>query len=335
MAGKDDYIKINAFELCTPKFFGDYYSKDRYDHEQVEYLLLRIMEIPIEQRAFHRKGKMINLVNFQTSDDADFIEGTFTSAKYGQKQEIIDVYTQTKTGDKEKQHGVKNEIKFVLDKRNGLILIQHDREGVVGRDMLHRYFNFHIDLSEPYREIFNNVNPKAKIIRRSYLKVAALPSQEFFDAIDDFAKIKEAFVMIEVDDEINNEGIEFLANEAMEHNVDDFQEMKITYKNTVKKGGIKQIKAFFKHLSDLDKYDNYGVSGQLASGKSKTISMAKIPHSYYEKVYFNENGIPDGSQIVNHMVRLSKTDNPVLKKNEGVEPIVKVGDKIDIQTAKV
>ena len=93
--------------------------------------------------------------------------------------------------------------------------------------------------------------------------MAALPSQEFFEALDGFERIKEAFVIVDTDGEINNEGIEFLAKEAKENNVEDFQEMKITYRNTVKKGGIRQIKSFLKHLSDLDKYDNYGVSGQL------------------------------------------------------------------------
>ncbi|WP_026582116.1 hypothetical protein [Bacillus sp. J33] len=329
MAGRNEYIKINAFEFCTPKFFGDYYSKDRYDHEQIEYLLNKITTIPIQNRAFHRKGKMINLINFQTSDDTDFIEGTFTSAKYGQKQEIIDVYTQSKTGDKEKEHGVKNEIKFVLDKRNGLILVQHDREGVVGRDMIHRFLNHHSDLAESYREAFNTINPKAKIMKRSFVKVIALPSQEFFNALDDFVRIKEAFVMVDVEGNINNEGIEYLTNEAHEQNMEDFQEMKITYRNKVSKGGIKQVKQFLKHLSDLDKYDNYGVSGHLPSGKSKTISMAKIPHAYYEEVYVNENGIPDGSQIIRHMVRISKFDNPIINKNQGVEPIIQVGENID------
>lgn len=329
MAGKNDYIKINAFEICTPKFFGDYFSKDRYDHEQIEYLFNQIMKIPLKQRILHRKGKMINLINYQTSDDADFIEGTFTSAKFGQKQEIIDVYTHTKTGDKEKEHGVKNEIKFVLDKRNGLILVQHDKEGVIGRDMLHRYFNYHSDTCEPYRLTFNKLNPKAKIMKRSYVKVIALPSQEFFNAIDEFSTIKEAFVLVDIEGDVNNEGIEFLANEAKQHNVEDFQEMKITYRNNIKKRGIKHIKEFFKHLSDIDKYDNYGVSGQLISGKTKTITAAKIPHAYFEQVYFNENGIPDGSQIVNHMVRISKRDNPILEKNKGIEPIIKVGDVVD------
>ena len=112
---------------------------------------------------------MINLIEFKTSDDTDFIEGIFTSAKYGQKQEIINVYTHSKTGDKEKEHGVKNEIKFVLDKRNGLILVQHDREGVIGRDMLHRYFSYHFHLTEPYRARFNEIN-KIQILKNRMLR---------------------------------------------------------------------------------------------------------------------------------------------------------------------
>ena len=50
MAGNYQYIKINAFELCTPKYFGKFYSKDRYDHEQIEYLFKEILKIPIEKK---------------------------------------------------------------------------------------------------------------------------------------------------------------------------------------------------------------------------------------------------------------------------------------------
>ena len=62
--------------------------------------------------------------------------------------------------------------------------------------------------------------------------------------------------------------------------------------------------------------------------------MANIPHSYYIEVYFNENGIPDGSEIINNMVRIAKIDNPIIDKNNGAEPIIKVGDLIDIKEKK-
>jgi len=88
------FVKIQAFELCTPKFLGDSYDKNRYDHEQVEYLFKKIMDVPLGERAYHRNNKVINLVRFEDADDQEFMEGTFSSARYGQKEEIIDVHRQ-------------------------------------------------------------------------------------------------------------------------------------------------------------------------------------------------------------------------------------------------
>lgn len=325
------YIKIQAFELFTPKYFGNSYDVERYDHEQIDYLFKKIKDIPLEPRAFHRKNKVINFT-LTHSDDQDFVEGTFISARYGQVEDIIDVHTQTTQGQKPKDHGLKNEVPFILDKRNGLLLVQKDRNNVVGRDMIHRFFTYHLDVAIPYVEKFNETNENAKILKRSFIKVGSVPSDEFFDEIENFATIKEAFVVKNIETEqINSEGIEFLAKEAKENDVEDFQQMKVSYQNTVRKGNIKHIKAFFKKLHEEDKYDNFGVIGKLESGKDRTLTMAKIPKSYDEKVSINSNGLPSLSDIISKMVKICKNDNPVLNKNEGATSVKKVGDLIEME----
>ena len=114
--------------------------------------------------------------------------------------------------------------------------------------MLHRFFNYHIDLTNAYREKFNSINPDIKIFKRSYIKVVSVSSEEFFDEIEKFVLIKEAFVIKDIESgNINNEGIEYLTRQAKENNVEDFQEMKVTFRNNVKKRGIKHIKSFFKN----------------------------------------------------------------------------------------
>lgn len=325
------YIKIQAFELFTPKYLGNSYDVERYDHEQIDYLFEQIKNIPLEQRAFHRKNKVINFT-LTHSDDQDFVEGTFSSARYGQVEDIIDVHKQTTQGQKPKDHGLKNEVPFILDKRNGLLLVQKDRNNVVGRDMIHRFFTYHLDLVIPYCEKFNQINDSAQILKRSFVKVGSVPSDEFFNEIENFATIKEAFVVKNVEtDKINSEGIEFLANEAKDNDVEDFQQMKISYQNTVRKGHIKHIKAFFKKLHEEDKYDNFGVTGKLESGKDRTLTMAKIPKSYDVKVNVNNNGVPSLSEIIDRMVRVCKYDNPVFNKNEGATSVKKVGDLVDME----
>lgn len=320
------YKKINGFEICTPKLVEGGYDKDRYDHEQVEKLLSKIMSLDINARACHYKNKMVNLLSYQISPDADFIEGVFYSAKYGEQQEIIDVYTQITTGNKGKNEGVKNQMSFLLDKRNGLLLVQHDPEYGVTRDMLHRFFVNHSDLVEPYRESFNKINDPIKIPKNAYIKVAALPSKEFFEEIRNFARIREAFVLADLETGRSNEAIEYLRNEAMESDVEDFQQVKILLKNTITNGSIRHIEAFFKKLFDADKYDGYGVTGIYESGSSRTINMAKVPQTYDVEVTVNSNGIIDRSRLVEELIQIAKFDNPILEKNVGVEKVKEVGE---------
>ncbi|WP_374717484.1 hypothetical protein [Neobacillus sp.] len=330
---KQDFIKIQAFEISTPKFLGKSYDPDRYDHEQIEYLIKKILKEPLKKRAFHKNNKVINLLTCKDSDDQDFMEGTFSTARYGQEEEIIDVHEQNVAGNKPKNHGVKHELHFLLDKNTGLLLIQKDKNNVISRDMLHRYFNYHLALAEKYREAFNKINPNLKIIKRSYVKVTTVPSQEFFEEIEKFALIKEAFVIKDVDtDNITNEGLQYLRNQAIDNGVENFQTMKVSYMNNVKRSGIKHVKQFLKKLYEEEKYDNYGVTGTLESGKNRTLTMARIPQGYDVKVTFNEMGLPNFQEIISHMVNIAKFNNPIANKNNGAEPIQKVGALDNEQT---
>lgn len=321
-------MKINAFELCTPKFFGDSYDKDRYDHEQVEYLLKKIANLDENMRALRHKNKMLNLVSIKDADDQDFLEGVFLSTRYGEKQDLIDVNTQAVVGEKEKNHGVKNEVVFLIDKRNGLILTQHDSQGVVGRDMLHRFLKYHSLHADLYREEFNKKNKEnnAKIVKSSFIRVASLPSKEFFEELSNFARINEAYVFSDINNGKNNEAIDYFTKQANEFGADNFQELKITLKNNIRKDGIKHVRAFFERLIEADKYDGYGVNGVLVNGQNKSISLEKVPHNYPVLITYNENGIPDRSEILNEMIRIGKFDNPVIDKNVGAIEIIGVGD---------
>ena len=332
---KQDYIKIQAYEILTSKFLGKSYDPDRYDHEQVEYLLNKITKLSMKDRAFHRDNKVLNLLSCKDSNDQDFMEGVFSTARYGQDEEIIDVIEQNVTGNKPKNHGVKNELHFLLDKRTGLLLIQKDKNHVISKDMLHKYFHFHFGLAENYREKFNEINPDIKIVKNSYMKVTTILSEEFFNEIEKFAMIKEAFVIKDIEsDDITNEGIQFLKDQAEENGVGNFQQMKISYMNNVKKSGIKHVKQFFKKLYEEEKYDNLGVTGRLETGKGKTLTMAKIPQGYDFKVTFNENGIPSISEIHENMIKIAKKNNPIANKNDGARPVKKVGALIEVDKKK-
>ena len=80
---------------------------------------------------------------------------------------------------------------------------------------------------------------------------------------------------------------------------------------------------------EADKYDNYGVTGVYDSGKSRTISMAKIPQSFYREITHNSDGQPSISELINAMIDIAKKENPIINKNKEKMQIKKVGDLIE------
>ncbi|GED61528.1 hypothetical protein ABER61_28805 [Brevibacillus formosus] len=327
------FVKIYGFEIITPKFFGNGYDMERYDHDQMEYFFSEIMNLKERKRVFHYKGKMINLVSCKQSSDADFMEGVFTSAKFGQEQDIINVYDQTTTGQKGKNEGVKNEVHFVLQKKTGLLLVQYDDQRVVSRDLIKRFFDNHLPLMDRYKSEFKKVN-KPYEIPKSFLQIKTLPSKQFFDELRQMATIKEAYVLADLSKGTNNQAVEFLRNEAQENEVDGFQQIKISLLNKVKRTGIRHIEDYFKKMLELEAYDGYGVSGIAHSGKTKNLTMARVPHNYDINVSVNTVGLISVSELISQMVYIAKYDNPLAGKNDGVKPLnkVNVGEEIDEET---
>ncbi|QDS35817.1 hypothetical protein [Brevibacillus brevis] len=327
------FVKIYGFEIITPKFVGNGYDMERYDHDQMEFFFKEIMKLNERNRVFRYKGKMINLVSCKQSSDADFIEGVFTSAKFGQEQDIINVFDQTTTGQKGKNEGVKNEVHFILQKKTGLLLVQYDDQRVVSRDLIKRFFDHHLSLMDRYKNEFKNVN-KPYEIPKTFLQIKTLPSKHFFDELRQMATIKEAYVLADLSKGANNNAVEYLRDEAQENEVDGFQQIKISLLNKVKSTGIRHIESYFKKMLELEAYDGYGVSGISHSGKTKSLTMARVPHNYDINVSINSAGLINVSELMSQMVYIAKYDNPLAGKNDGVKPLNKVyvGEQTDDET---
>ncbi|SFP12065.1 hypothetical protein [Salibacterium halotolerans] len=323
-------VMIYGYELTTPKFMGGSMDIDRYDNETLEFFLNRIInEVPLSERKLLHDNKMINLTNLQDSNDQEFLEGVFTTARFGKEQKIIDVRHQIEMGEKGKEQGVLNEVNFVIHKNTGLLLVEKDTENVARKGFIQKFFSYHRKQIEKYHNTFNKKFKHRKIYRRGFLKVISLPSKSFFDEIEDFATVKDAFVYKDVDTskKNNNEAADFfyMYSIAKENGVEDVTRLKMSFENKIQRGTIKHVKKFFETLHESQYYDGLGVSGKLQSGRNKTIQLENIQRIFDIEVSHHDNGLPSLSSLLDGMINLAKKDNPLRHKNKinqfkGVDP---------------
>ncbi|MEH7716186.1 hypothetical protein [Bacillus velezensis] len=316
-------LTVLGYELCTPKFTGESWDEDRFDNELFETYLNLILEVPLKERALKvkKENKMINLLSLNQSEDADFLEGVFSTAKYGKEQTIIDVPNQEEAGIKEKDHGVLNEVYFLVHKKTGLFLIEKDSEGVARASMIRRFLKFHKELIYDYIAKFNAQFTPIKIMKYSFIRINSLPSKTFFEELEEFATIKDAYYYKDFEAETgkkNNEAADLFYHYkvAKEEGVEDITRVKVSFENKVKKGSVKHIKSFFQKLYESQNYDGIGVSGQLRSGRQRTIELENIQKGYDISVEHHENGSPSLQDLFNEMVKKCKRDNPIDYKKD-------------------
>lgn len=322
-------VTILGYELTTPKFTGNSYDIDRFDFEGVEYFLNKIInEVPLKDRAFKRDNKMINLVSFGQSEDANLYEGVFITARYGKEQEIIDIFEQVEAGKKPKNHGVKNEVLFLIDKQTGLLLLEKDSENVARGPFIKKFFHYHRQLIEEYLVAFNKQFDPIKMHRNNFLKVSSLPSRTFFEEIREFSTIKDAYYYLDIKElkaksnEASN--VMYLYEKAKEGGMKGIDRIKISLESKIPKKTISGVTAYFEKLFEAQYFDGIGIKGELNSGRKKTIELENIQRAFDISVEHNENGLPSLQDMVEGMSNIVIKDNPIsykksIKQHEGVE----------------
>lgn len=310
-------VTVYGYELVTPKFKNKSYDYGRFDFETLLSFIKAVEEIPLKDRAFknREKTKMINIISFIQSDDANIWEGVFTTARYGKEQEIIDIAEQTGVGVKPKNHGVKNEVNFIIDSRTGLLLVEKDSERVASGDMIRKFIRYHKDKIEPYQKAFNSKFDPIKIHKFNFLKIGSLPDKHFFEEIREFFTIKDAYFYLDISErpatsnQVSN--LLYLYHKARENGVEDVTKVKVSFENDIPKGSVSGIESYFKKLFEADLFDGLGVSGKLPSGRTRTIELENIQRAFDISVDFNENGLPSLSDLIKEMSVIALRDNPL------------------------
>lgn len=344
-------LNVLGYELVTQKMVNGDWQARIFDFEILEYYFTKIIEnVPLSERKFHTKTKMINLLWFnQSSQDADIWEGQFITARHGKERTIFNILKQVDEGVIDKNRGAKNTIYFTVHRKTGLMLVERDSERVASKEMIYKFIRFHKDLIVPYQKAFNKKFKDASIHKGNFLKVVTLPKKGFFEDLKEFKTVKEAYFYLDISEteNVNNEAsnLLYLESEASATVEDSYKEhedlidlikqskdgglrgttkIKVSFESNVSSIGIRGVKDYFSKLIESDLYDGFGVTGNLESGRSRTIELETVQRSFDISVDFNDKGLPSLQDMYDGMSKIFKTDNPLSFKEqfdqfEGVE----------------
>ncbi|UJL48318.1 hypothetical protein KFZ58_15665 [Virgibacillus sp. NKC19-16] len=323
---------MKAYEFTTPKFSGDMQYEHTFDSELMILLFRTIMKLDKSKRKYTNETVSLNLGKFQQSDDANFVEGHFITARHGVRRTQIDVHSQEEVGTIESYHGVEYNVNFMIDRNTGLLLVQEDFNKVFSRKLLHTFLHLHKNLIYPYIDEFNKLNKSHPFIihKRSCYRLQTLPPINFMDKLQEFQKVKSAVLTLDdTTDKSDVDVSETLDAELQNNEIEDY-DMEIKIKNKTGRSMVKVFERYFESIIVQQKYDSYAIEGVLENGKTKKITPDTITRDFYAQVSHNSNGIPSIDDIFNRMIDIIKNENPLADKG-GTPNITPVGENVNVK----
>lgn len=323
---------IKAYNFTTPKFAGKKQFESTFDYEVLETLFKSIMKLNKSARKYKDETVSLNLGSYTESDDANFIEGYFITARHGVRRSQIDVNTQAEVGVLERIHGVEANVHFMLDKQTGLILVNEDFNKVFNRKLLHTFLQSHRKIIYPYIDEFNKLNKDHPFVihKRSSYRLQTLPPINFMDKLKEFAEIKSAILTLDHTTEKRDIDVSEILDKELEENDIEEYDMEIKIKNKTGRSMVKTFEKYFEAIIEQQKYDSYAIEGKLKNGKTKKISPDTITRDFFAKVEYNINGEPSSDDIYSRMTEIMKTENPLDGKG-GTPNIIPVGEDANVK----
>ncbi|WP_028977241.1 hypothetical protein [Sporolactobacillus terrae] len=307
--------RIFAYKINTPilNIEQNKMNDKIYLNEIFESFLNEINAQDAQYKPLRDGGKFFTLHNYHDSEDADFIEGTFHTTRYGSQNDIIAIENEAIEGQVLPNQGVKYDIHFVLSKKDGLLLVESDPYRVATRNTIETYLARKQLLLKDFINKYNALHKPFTIIDSFVFSIESVMDSGFESQLKKIVRIKEVSGYVEVKEDAQNAAVaKFRKPEKSEDNdISDVTEMRVSLINSVRNSGLKQVKRFIKNSLDLQKFARFEVSGYDNINKKITATFNIKPVSFYVSVDQNSNGIIDGSQLLNQMVDIAKNENPL------------------------
>lgn len=301
------WVKVLNYQIFTPKLNigNSSYDEERFDSDHFINFVNSIMSLPIQQRIVDTGNKVMTLENFEVSDDADFYEGYFTAARYGEVTKLVHRRTFVKRqSDKTIDEGDENNVYFILERNTGRLFLQSDGKRLVTKNSIDKYLrhflqNFEQNISQINRQI-----APLMITPNNLYNIKTVYSEDFFIEISKLFRIKKATMKIKYNQDTNSEVVNAIRSSS--EDVDGTDEIEYSIVNKERGGSMRKVEQFIKNLEELDKYHNIIVEGTEESGRNKAIKLDEHPKDFSIKVSVNENGIISFQDLIDGVIKKVK-----------------------------
>ncbi|MEY8732092.1 hypothetical protein AB9M92_07475 [Peribacillus frigoritolerans] len=158
----DKWVKVLVYRFVTPKLDpkNGTYIEERFDKEHLIPFLKKVRALHLTDRIYDSNGKVMTLESFSVSADADFYEGYFTAARYGEINNLVNRRTfKKRKSDKTLDEGDENNVHFVIELATGRLFLQSDGKRLVTKKSIDVYLShfisyFESDIARINKEIY-------------------------------------------------------------------------------------------------------------------------------------------------------------------------------------
>ena len=304
---QNKWVKVYIYRFVTPKLNREdnTYDDERFDEEHLITFFRKIIDQPLEGRIFDTGEKFITLESFKLSDDADFYEGSFTSARYGEVPNLVHRRTfQKRPSDKTIDEGDENNIYFVIERTTGRFFLQSDSKRLVTKNSIDKYLRNFMNLFENDIAQLNRIIKPLEITPRNLFAIKVIYAESFFEEINKLIRIKKATMQIKVNEDINSPVVNAIRSGANE--IDGADTIEYAILNKERGGSMRKVEQFLRNLEEIDKYENIVVVGTEESGRNKAIKIEDHPKDFSVKVSVNQNGIISFQELIDGIIDLVK-----------------------------
>lgn len=304
---ENKWVKVFIYQIATPKLdpVNNSYDDVRFDEDHFIPFLRKIVDQPLQDRILDTGGKVLTLENFSLSNDADFYEGNFTAARYGEVTNLVHRTTfRKRPSDKTVDEGDEHNIYFVIERRTGRFLLQSDGKRLVTRNSIDKYLRHFISLYENDIQLLNRQISPLLITPKNLFAIKTVYAESFFEEINKLLRIKKATMQIKFDQDINSPVVNAIRAGAT--GVDGADTIEYSLINKERFGTMFRIENFIRNLEEIQKYENIVVEGAEESGRQKAIRLEDHPKDFSIRVSVNDNGIISFQQLIDGIINKVK-----------------------------
>lgn len=262
-------VKFYIYKITTPiiQIIEDGQDKlipNYFNFKTLDFCIKRkYMKERIDRIKTYNNSKTMVLDIYNDNYSDLFAYGEFSTVAHGYQATSIEIVELTETKSFTDKEGILNKVKFFINKDNGYIYIEHDRNAVITMDRIRRYFTVMGERKIYYTE-FNNLNKNYYIdTNKSMYNIQLLPPKTFIEQIRNMKRVKSIQVTPVYDSSNNQDNpIDKLRSEALANNVGNY-EATINMHDFDNERLSEELANFIEYLSTATQFEDLRVQGML------------------------------------------------------------------------